>query len=68
MHCSCELGKLARGVSKDCMRAGICLKLFVGEGRGGLGKFTKHGLDSMFWILLEICEDCKFVGKSLVTF
>ena len=68
MHCSCELGKLAMGVSKGCMRAGICLTLCVGEGRGGLGKFTKHGLDSMFWILLEICEDCKFVGKSLVTF
>ena len=57
MNCFCELGMLARGVSKDCMRAGICLKLFVGEGRGGLGKFTKPGLDSMFWILLEICED-----------
>ena len=43
MHCSCELGKLARGVSKDCMRAGICLKLFVGEGRGGLGSYTEEG-------------------------
>lgn len=60
MHYFCELlGKLDRGVGKECMRAGMCCMLSVGEGRGGLGIFmcTKLGVVSMFLILLETCED-----------